>query len=270
MSRDKNKPDVMFLFGSSYEHMLTQSDKVHDAVQEFINVKRYRVADTPLTYRQVNSLGSNELLHDERESTSDWRKFSFKELVYLTVIKELRKFGIIDEQLNNLKTAFFSEKEKFGSDLALMAVLGKTKIILVFDEDSKIAFYTIPEFNLFEKQSAAFININFNEVVIKVLVKIGKERIDYKDELGLIYDLSKNNLNKKEEQILKLIRDKNYKTIIVRKNGDKSFIIKGEKAEIINEKELIKMIREKDFADISIIKRDGNIVNTKVEDNFKI
>ena len=84
---------------------------------------------------------------------------------------------------------------------------------------------------------------------------------------GIVKDFD---TDEKEAELLKLIRNKDYKSIFIKKKDKNEFIVKGEKVELVKENDLVKMIEDKDFADINIVKRDGNIVNIKVEENFKI
>lgn len=271
MTTNNQRPDVFFMLGELHDNFLAQEvEKIQEA-RDLLNKKRFRVADTPLSYRQVNSLDANGILKDDRKDKKLWREFSLKELVYLSIIKELRTFGIIDEQLEKLKKSFFSKEYTFSSDECLLDILRGVKIVLVLGNDSSVAFYTTPSLNLFERDSKLLININLNEIVLEIWEKMSKKRVEYKNELdllgGIIDDFE---LDDKEARLIGLIRNKDFKTIIIKKNNQKEFIVKGERIEFISGKELVSMIKEKDFVDISIIKRDGQVVHTKIEETFKI
>jgi len=259
------------MFGKSHDSFLMQDANGIEEARNLLNKKRFRVADTTLTYRQVNSLDTNKVLKDNREDNKNWRKFSLKELVYLSIVKELKEYGIINKQLENLKKAFFSKNYVFSTDESLLFILHGIKIIMTLDKDSSVSFYTIPSYNLFKRFSTSFININLNEIFLEIWERIGKRRIEYKNELDLLSGVIKDfDTDEKEVELLKLIRNKDYKSIIIKKKDNNEFIVKGEAIELVKENNLIKMIKEKNFADISIVKRNGNIVNIKVEENFKI
>ena len=82
-----------------------------EEIRILINEKKYKVADTGLTYRQASYINKN-ILEDDRENKQGWRKFSLKEVIYLSLVQELRLFGLNDNQLINLKKSFFSNKYK--------------------------------------------------------------------------------------------------------------------------------------------------------------
>ncbi len=233
-----------------------------------LNKRMFRVADTFLTYRQINFLDADGLLEENRKEKNNWRKFSIKELVYLSLIKELRFYGVANKQLKDLNTIFFSEGRTQRTEENLLSALRGKKIVLVLKNKCGFFFYNLPNYVIFHQRVKSHININLNEIVFEILDKIGRKGIDYKDEL---YFMTKRaDATKKEESILNFIRDKGYKSITIKNNKDEEYLVKGEKIKAVDEKELLKMIKEKKFADINIVKRDGNIVNIKVEEIFKI
>ena len=69
---------------------------------EYINEKRFKVSDIPLSYRQVNVLSSAKLLGTDPGNKGHWRKFSFKELVYISLLVELKKFGFDHKQVGEV------------------------------------------------------------------------------------------------------------------------------------------------------------------------
>jgi len=265
----KITPKISILrFGAISQEILNLDNL--DEFRQYLNTHNFRVADSPLTYRQVNSLDSNGILNDNRQNKASWRKFSLKELIYLSVIKELRQYGLIDKQLIKLKEAFFSKDYELQSDIALIGVFIKAKVMLIINDENNLGFYTIGKLKLYESRSKSYVNINLNEVINGLFKVLGKETIEYRDELDWMSDkISEFKPSDKEEEILKIIRNKDYKTITIKKNN-KVFVIKGEATNTIGEEQLFDMIKNKDFADITILKRDGNFASIKVEDTFKI
>jgi DNA-binding transcriptional MerR regulator len=241
----------------------------------FLNEKKFRVSDTDFSYRQINSLDDNNVLEDTRETKNNWRKFSFKELIFLSIIKELRGYGFKSEQIKKLSNVFFGEKTKEQTDFAIGIVFIKLKITLLIDNKNNISFYDFMAMEMFfSKEHKSFININLNEIVSEIWEKMGKKKISYKNYNDIIMEsLAERTFNYKEAEIIKIIRDRNYKNIIINKKEGSdadSFIIKADGKRGLTEDEIVKMIREKDFGDIEIVKRNGNIVNVKVEDIYKI
>jgi hypothetical protein len=265
------KLEISFIFGDIYDILMSLGVEKIKEFQKIIDKKRFRVSDTTLTYRQVNFLDSGGFLNDDRDDKADWRKFSLKELFYLSIIKELRGYGFVDKQLKNLKKAFFSLDYSFSTDLAMMAIFVKAKIIMTVNNKGRITFYTMPLFYLLEGKSKSFINLNLNEILMDIWERGGKSRIEYEDELGLLNSIiSDFETSDKESEILKIIRNKNYKSINIKKKGKEEFIIKGENVKEMSKEELLDAIDNKDFADIEILKRDGSIAKIKVEETFKI
>lgn len=271
MDNNSKKLNIFFQFGEIHDSYLMEGVEEIESARGLLNKKRFRVSDTNLTYRQVNSLDNNNMLKDERKENNGWRKFSLKEVIYLSVIKEVKNYGITNDQLENIKKSFFSKDYAFDTDECLLLILNGVKIIMVLDKDFCVSFYTIPSYFVYQKNSKSFININLNEVFLETWERIGKKRVEYKNELDLLAGIVKDfDTDEKEVELLKLIRNKDYKSIFIKKKDKNEFIVKGEKVELVKENDLVKMIEDKDFADINIVKRDGNIVNIKVEENFKI
>jgi hypothetical protein len=263
--------DVFVLLGGVGDKILELGPEIIRHVFKILNEKRYRVSDTPLSYRQINYLDTNGILEDSRDNNKEWRKFSLKELLYLNLIKELRIYGLADEHLRKLKKVFFSKEYRVKSDFAIAAVLGGIKVILVLNNQASFIFYSLVNYKFLESEEKSHISINLNEVTMDIWEKLGGKRIEYFDEANLMSAIIADyKTSEKESELLKIIRNKEYKTITIRKNGEEVFIVKGEKAEITKEKKLIEMIKQKDFVDINIVKRNGNIVNIKIEDSFKI
>ncbi|HNV97466.1 MAG TPA: hypothetical protein PKL13_04165 [bacterium] len=233
---------------------------------EYFNRKRFRVADTNLTYRQINSLDNNNVLKNDRENERDWHKFSLKELIFFSVIKELRTYGLLDKQLIKLRKAFFDKDLSISSNFALIAILGKVKIILMLDNQMNVYFFDIPMFQALGRKYKSYININLNEVVGDVFEKIGKDRIEYKDELNLV----SSETSDEENKILEIIRNKDYKVITITKKGGEKYIVRGKTIQKISLEELAKMMEGKKYVDVNMKQREGDIQTVNIEDIFKI
>ena len=93
-------------------------------ISKGLNRKVFRVSHTKMTYRQVNALGNENLLDDKRRDVKEWRKFTFKELVYLLIVKELKGYGVKREKLRDLWSSFFGNPE--GIEESSTYVSGRT------------------------------------------------------------------------------------------------------------------------------------------------
>lgn len=232
----------------------------------------FTVSDSPLSYRQVNYLGKTEVLPEKRESKKEWRKFSLKEVIFLSIVKELRQYGFRESYLLELRKIFFEVAKGFEAEVAILAVLGGFGVYITIDGKGEIYFYDMPAFShLRDKKQTSYFFLNLNEVILPIWEKVGKRRIEYKDEDALLSEIMEDLvLSKQEQKLLRLIRHREYVEITVNKQNDDSFVVKADKREKLKEKELIEMIRTKQFGNIEVKKRDGKIVHIRVAETHKI
>ena len=65
------------------------------AIRTELNQRNYDVGDTDITYRMINHWDQHNLLPTGlREETAGWRKFTFVEMVWVRIVKQLREFGL--------------------------------------------------------------------------------------------------------------------------------------------------------------------------------
>ena len=107
-----------------------------------LNKKNFKVADIPLSYRQVNVLSAAKLLGADNQNKGRWRKFSFKELVYISLLVELKRFGFDHKQIRNLHDSFFKERGTTNHSKLFNKNVAETAITCVFAgiEISVLAF----------------------------------------------------------------------------------------------------------------------------------
>jgi hypothetical protein len=252
-------------------------------VAETINTKNFTVSDTPLTYRQTSTLDKDNLLPKNPNRKKGWRKFSFKELVYVLLVAELKQFGMQHEQLRYLWNCFFREPKKINgkpvtpnksfADTVIGCIFGKVEMLMTVDKDGKVYFYDPIHFILLREEGSSLV-VRVNDIVNKLLKQIGKDSIPIKYSTRSAYlDMVDTETTKKEQVLLNVLRNKDYSTIRVKKsNGQISVIYAGKNSVNtgdITPEELKKIVSEKDFQDINIIKRDGKIVNLTVEETIK-
>ena len=266
------------------ENLLIKYLQLNDELKldEFINKKLFTVADTPLTYRQVNSLDTDKLLTNDREEKQGWRKFSFKELVYVLIVHELKQFGLKHEQLKQLWQAFFGEPSKRTDtfvpskgmgEIAIGCVFEQVEITLVLDSKGEVIFYDPIHYLLFSGKPS--LQIKLNNIVNGLLKRMGKQEIPVKWSVQeeVLYG-EKHKLTTKEEELLTIIRNSDYSSIRIKKKDGEIALVYAEKirdgSNGTTTQDLVEMLNTKDFQDISIIKRDGKIVNYKIEETIKL
>ncbi len=161
------------------KELLTINPKKLKIFRDILNEKKYRVADTGLSYRKINSLGGNKILIDNRNDGRGWRKFSYKELLVISIIKELRLIGFIDEKLENLRDLFFKKTNENSSDFAIMlAHLGiKTTLIITFEDKGFI--YDLVGFEIKKDEGRkSYISVNINKIIEELRKTTGEINMD--------------------------------------------------------------------------------------------
>lgn len=240
-----------------------------------LNQKKFRVRDTSLTYRQINHLDETSVLpKDSRNQGKGWRKFSYKQLIFFEVVRELRKYGIKDGQLCLFRNAFFKSRGQHAhlSNLALGIALVNIQINLVFDGENKPVFYDDTAFHMETGiRRTSYIMININEIINAVAINLGEKESEYRSFSSVMINaLGENLLNAKEKRLMKVIRNQDYQNIKIKKASGESYIIKAEKVVDMSEAEILRLIKEGSHHDIAIKKRDGKIQHIKKEDSIKI
>lgn len=276
----------MFILEGTTTKYLTSPEK--GKVSEFINTKVFSVADTPLTYRQINLMDTDNLLSKDRDNDKGWRKFSLKELIYIYIVSELKKFGFKHEQLSQLWMAFFkehiaSEDKKTGEiqinkgtgEMVLGCVFGGIEITLCVDSSGQIVFYDPFNYSILYQNSKSQIHINVNNITNSLLAKYGYTQIPINDSLQeAAFNWNKVDMTHKEEKLLEVIRNKDYTTIEVKKKNGEVYLLHAGKVHDgennVTMNDILKMVKEKDFQDISISKRNGKIANYKIEETIKL
>lgn len=246
-------------------------------IVEFLNKKQFTASDTPLSYRQINTLDEDKLLDNSRKNKKGWRKFSFKELIYILIVAEVKKFGVKHEQLHKLWHAFFGDQEdhKGYAELALGCVFGHTQIILTVDSAGDVVFYDPNSYILFSSwEHKPLLTLELNSFVNSLLNGIRRNSFIPKFTVfSESFKRSEQILKPKEEELLKIIRDEQFSAIRIKKKNGEIEVVYAEKtknAGNFTPQELLEIIHKKDFQDISIVQRDGKIVNLKVEEAYKL
>jgi len=145
-------------------------------VSKLTNLK-FRAKDAPFSRRQVNAISESDLLVEKRKNSKGWRSFTFKELVYLLILKELKDFSLESKQLIGLKESFFKSKNN-DFDKILLYFLAHIQIFIIIRNDFKAYFTDLPMFSDVVEDCEKYICIDFNEVVNQFLEKLGVEKYE--------------------------------------------------------------------------------------------
>ena len=256
------KPKAI-IFNTEMRAENISADKIHSF--RLLNDKLFSVASTGLSHRKINALETNDIIRSGRKDNKKWRKFSYKERIFLLIITELRKYGLRDKQLKHLRDAFFKKANVLASDIVIAEVLEENKVVLLVDSDGSVSFHSLIHL---DENYTSFININLNAIVESLRKELGaKKKLNYITSADILTNLIP---SEKERKIMKIIRDKEYRTITITKKDKEPVIINAEMATILDEKAAFEMIKTKDYGEIHLVKRDRKIVSIKIEDTFKI
>jgi len=138
-----------------------------------VNEKKHSMRDADTTYRIINHWTQLGLFDDARPDDSmDWRKLSLKDVMWLRMARDLRKFGV---PLDTLKLTYKSLwKRRYGGskrvfpwlEVAIAFCRLRTQVILVVQEDG-YAEITTPESLLLSDMLTgvpSLIRINVNNI----------------------------------------------------------------------------------------------------------
>jgi hypothetical protein len=249
----------------------TTSNSTNDTsnVRKSFPKELYTVSDTLLTHRQVNALSEDNLVPDNRESAQEWRKFNFVEVIYMRILYHLKKFGIEHETLHEFKQSYF----QVFAEMMLDRVFKGEEIILTVTSKGHCTFYTSTSY-LLQMPKEPFVHIQVNSIVNAILKKTENGTVPMKYSLLQRALLGKDFKSVKEKELIDIVRNKNYKEVLVRKPDGRSFIVHAEGTSSSGEgkslEEILDAIKNKEFCEITAVKRNGKVVCYKIKDTYKL
>lgn len=227
-----------------------------------------------LSYRQLNSWDEKGVLPESREEDEAWRKFTPNDAFIVLIYKELRdQFGVPLETLKRFQSSLIKNDVNYlEQTVALIGQAGLTvclltdlKNTLIIDNDLEIA--TLFRAGLLRNPGAEdYIILRLNPLVNRLLEIIGLSALPTGTA---VYDAILTALNKSTAQsspeyhLLELVRSKDFRQITVHlKDGQ---IIQTDTFEefgkkVGSEQELLKIIREKQYQSIAIDLTGGEII----------
>jgi hypothetical protein len=270
------------LFISNNLISVHQREEEKHLLSKLINEKRFTKIDTSLSYRQINTLSKDKLFPEDRSNHKGWRKFSLKELIFFSIISELKKFGLSHIALKQLSDSFFKELidenkpelGKYMSETAIGCVLIQSEIMLTITSSGEIGYYDPTFYLLFGREKTPSIQIRLNDIINNIRIKLKEKPFPIKlSARGFYLNKLTLGLTTKQEEILKIISNKNFSGIYLRKTNGEVSLIKAER--IIETKsptiqKVIQEIEAKGYQEITVIKNDGEIVCLKAEETIRI
>jgi len=265
-----------------------------------LDARLCRPSDTGLSRRQIAELDADHLLGMDRGQTRGWHRFSFKGLVYVGVVIQAKSLGLHHAQMAALRHAFVDTElirppaspgpspdniETYEGGFAINQVFkGENMLVLVDDVGSIIICEQsrLPE--ALDGYERPCVIIGLNATVSRALRALervaeieGHETEPLPPAAAIETRLAtalESRLTPKEKKLLDIVRDGAYTEIrVTKKNGEPRLVYaKGiyQATEETRPDAILGLLAAKDFTDLSITKRDGQIVKYTQEDTYKL
>lgn len=273
-------------YSESIINVVGNITKNHPHFLNYIREKRFHIADTPLTYRQLNVLEQANLLEDTRESSSDWHSFSLNDLLYLQIVSEFKTLNTNNTQLKFIKGYFYKQYLPYSSgnvlfsEIALIALLLEVvPVCILLYSDGEVVFTDNPSTpflqNSLDTRNRKYIFIYLYEAFKPILAKLkGEEPVKVKYNL---VDYGESYLNpsltQSDRMLTKLIKSDEFSKVIIEKKKDGTIVLTGEVSKDGNnltETDIVRLAKINNFGDTTFKRRDGKIVSYTLSSTMKL
>lgn len=251
-----------------------------------LNRKRYRPADTILSYRQLNEMSKSDLIEDQRKNPRQWHRYSLKELLYFKVAAELKLFGLENERLKPVYKLFFetsengkpTTSERTAADDVICLMLIDIETMFLLSRSGYACFSASPITEIYRSdETQATLAVNLNNVFNELLQQVGMStRVgNYSLADAFVEDLEENagTLTDREREILRIIRTGRYTKITIEKSDGKKWTVhaskQGDRQEL-TAMEIATLLSAHDYRTVTLVKRNGGSLHISVDDTFKV
>lgn len=236
---------------------LSELKTTHKKVLDLMRENKYRASDLPVS-RRVLSHWRTLNLFDVYKNNPEQIQINYVALFWLQVVVELRAFGFSLENIDKVKQQLFSDPETPITELYIFLASTRKSLdvfILVSPDaevivGSKNEIETAEAFGLIEKN---YIKLNFHILLNRII----------KRKTDIIQQPFQSFLTDKESSILELIRDGEYKEIILNfSDGAVTHITRKTLEDYPNPmSELRNLISSgKDFCSVTFKMKNGKVV----------
>ena len=196
-------------------------------VKKFLNMPIYTIGGEPISSRVLKHWHDTGVLEDNRPKHKGWRKFSFSEVVWISIVTKLRNFGMDLKKIKRVKQ-YLETYNKSGNEskcplldfYIANCMTSKMPIkLLVFDSGEtligrQVAIDIALQYQFIQDD---YISIDIGKL-INTRFKGKKVETDYLD-----YSLS--NI---EKEVQKGVYYENVKSMTIKVNGDKDILFTKE------------------------------------------
>lgn len=272
------KPEVKTFFGMSSLIRVGFRDtnpEVEEKIDRFLNEPVFTMSDLGKKYRTINYLEKTNLIDDTRDQKGKgWRKLGLAEYIYITVLLELRKYGLKSSHLKHFKSLY---DEHFT--YAIFAVLAGHEVTMIFKPDGFCALLDPTFLSIYEEEEEYFTTITpkrgAGEIQLKLsyftsnaLSLIGKPTpvIHYSFAKSQVASGELEQLKEYEKKLLADIKKLDHarnETLLIKRLKDESLLLKydGSLPSDNDFASKLSTLVDEDFCDLDFKKRDGKAVS---------
>lgn len=263
----------------------TDSD-VKQRINKLLNEPLFTLSDLGKKYRAINYLEKTGLIDDTRgQKGRGWRKLGLSEYIYITILLELRKYGLKSDHLKHFKSLYDK-----NFTLALLAVLAGHEVTIIFKSSGFCALLDPTFLSIYEEEDEYFMDVtprrNAGEIQLKLshftsnalaLINKPTPEIQYSyaksKSISTIQEIKA--LKEYEKQLLEQVEKLGHSKdeyLLISRLKDNTLILKyGERLPTNSElASQLNSLVDEGFCDLNITKRDGKVVNLVQRTTMKL
>ena len=194
-------------------------------VKQF-NQQVYTIGEEKLSSRVLNHWYQSGIITDDRLDNKGWKKFSFSEIVWISIVIKLRKFGLdlqrikkVKEQIDYYNTKDSKSKCPLLDFYMLVAITSTIPIKFIVFESGQAEIVKQSDIDIANQINLInedFISIDINKLLDKVLTK-KKVKADY-------FNSIKTSDNPLFTQLEESLSKNNIQSVTIKTN-DKDYLI---------------------------------------------
>lgn len=161
--------------------------------------KIHSLGNLEVSYRQINHWEEMGLLNDSRNVLGKgWRKFSFYDMTYILILKQLRQIGMSIEQLRNTKKSLFAAVVAKRSDITLIEIATAFIYLknygnshLLVEPDGTAHFMPMEDFCHYKRLNllpAVYILLNVNQILNQHISLKSEETLPVRTDIICVLD----------------------------------------------------------------------------------
>ncbi len=287
MPRLASEAKTFFGMSSLIQSGLRTTDPgVEQKIDKLLNEPLFTMSDLGKKYRTINYLEQTGLIDDTRgQKGKGWRKLGLSEYIYISILLELRRYGLKSDHLKHFKSLY---DEYFI--LAIFAVLAGHEITMIFKPNGFCALLDPTFLSIYEEEDERFMDItprrDAGEIQLKLsyftsnaLALINKPlpviHYSYAKSASAAMAQELEQLKEHEKKLLAKIKqldpDKD-EHLLIKRLRDESLVIKhGQR--LPNDSYLASQLStlvDEGFCDLRFVQRDGKAADLVKERTEKL